>query len=111
MKRLILIAALALGAGQFAASVAQSADDQDQDRSHPRTFVKDSVITSKIKTTLAAQHIGSLAHIRVDTDDHGIVWLSGKARSQDDVDAAISIARATDGVRDVHSEIRVVHDL
>jgi len=39
------------------------------------------------------------------------VWLTGKTRSQDEVDAAIPIARATEGVRDVHSDIRVVNDL
>jgi hyperosmotically inducible periplasmic protein len=110
MKRLILIAVMALGAGQIAASYAQTTDD-DSDRSHPKTFVKDSAITTKIKTTLAAQHVSSLMHIKVDTDDQGIVWLSGKAKTQDDIDAAISIARATKGVRDVHSDIRLAHDL
>jgi hyperosmotically inducible periplasmic protein len=109
VKRFILMAAMALGAGQILASYAQTSDDQD--RSHPGTFVKDSVITSKIKTTLAAQHAGSLMHIKVDTDDQGVVWLSGKAKTQDDIDAAVSIARATKGVRDVHSTIRLADDL
>jgi hyperosmotically inducible protein len=109
VKRFILMAAMALGAGQMVASYAQTTDDQD--RSHPGTFVKDSVITSKIKTTLAAQHAGSLMHIKVDTDDQGVVWLSGKAKTQDDIDAAVSIARATKGVRDVHSTIRLADDL
>jgi hyperosmotically inducible protein len=109
VKRFILMAAMALGAGQILASYAQTTDDQD--RSHPGTFVKDSVITSKIKTTLAAQHAGSLMHIKVDTDDQGVVWLSGKAKTQDDIDAAVSIARATKGVRDVHSTIRLADDL
>src|ERR1700675_1343196 len=99
----------ALGAGQVAASYAQTTDDSD--RSHPKMFVKDSVITTKIKTTLAAQHVGSLMHVKVDTDDQGIVWLSGKAKTQDAIDAAISIARATKGVRDVHSDIRLADDL
>jgi hyperosmotically inducible protein len=109
VKRFILMAAMALGAGQILASYAQTTDDQD--RSHPGTFVKDSVITSKIKTTLAAQHAGSLMHIKVDTDDQGVVWLSGKAKTQDDIEAAVSIARATKGVRDVHSTIRLADDL
>ncbi len=93
----------------MAASYAQTTDDQD--RSHPGTFVKDSVITTRIKTTLAAQHAGSLVHIKVDTDDQGVVWLSGKAKTQDDIDAVISIARATKGVRDVHSAIGLADDL
>jgi hyperosmotically inducible protein len=110
MKRIILIAVVALSAAPFAATYAQASNDHDQDRAHPGTFVKDSAITTKIKTALAAQHISNLVHIRVDTDDHGVVWLSGKARSQEAIDAAISIARATEGVQDVHSSIRIRSD-
>jgi hyperosmotically inducible protein len=109
MKRLTLIALVALSAAPFAASLTMAADT-DTDRSHPGTFVKDSVITTKIKTTLAAQHISNLVHVRVDTDDQGVVWLSGKAKSQDAIDAAISVARATEGVKDVHSSIRLTTD-
>jgi len=56
------------------------ADDVDADRSHPKAFVKDSAITTKIKSKLAAEHITSLGHIHVDTDADGVVWLSGSAR-------------------------------
>jgi hyperosmotically inducible protein len=108
MKRIILIAAVALSAAPFAATFAQPNDEQD--RAHPGVFVKDSEITAKIKASLAAQHVGSLMHIKVDTDNHGVVWLSGKAKNQDAIDAAISIARATEGVQDVHSSIRVSGD-
>ncbi|HEY7995380.1 MAG TPA: BON domain-containing protein, partial [Steroidobacteraceae bacterium] len=69
------------------------ADDVDADRSHPKSFVKDSAITTKIKSKLAAEHITSLGHIHVDTDADGVVWLSGSARSQSDVNKAESIAR------------------
>jgi osmotically-inducible protein OsmY len=109
MKRIILMAAVALGAACAAATYAQTADD-DQDRSHPGAMIEDATITTKIKTALAAQHIGNLVHIRVDTADHGVVWLSGKARSQDAIDAAVSIARATEGVREVHSDIHLAED-
>jgi hypothetical protein len=45
------------------------AADGDAGRSHPTmTFVKDSIITAKIKAKLAADHPGSLAHTSVDTD-------------------------------------------
>jgi osmotically-inducible protein OsmY len=109
MKQFILIAAVAFGAAPFAATYAQTADN-DQDRSHPGAMIEDATITTKIKTALAAQHIGNLVHIRVDTSDHGIVYLSGKAKSQDAIDAAVSIARATEGVREVHSDIRLSDD-
>jgi len=87
------------------------ADDVDADRSHPKAFVKDSAITTKIKSKLAAEHITSLGHIHVDTDADGVVWLSGSARSQSDVNKAESIARETDGVHGVKSNIKVNPDL
>jgi hyperosmotically inducible periplasmic protein len=86
------------------------ADDVDADRSHPKAFVKDSAITTKIKSKLAAQHISSLAKIHVDTDADGVVWLSGSAANQDAADRAVSIARDTDGVKGVKSEIKVHPD-
>ena len=86
------------------------AQDADTDRSHPKAFVKDSVITTKVKSKLAADHITSLGHIRVDTDENGVVWLSGHARSREAVDRAIELARATEGVRDVHSTLKVKSD-
>jgi hyperosmotically inducible protein len=109
MKRIILMAAMALLAAQVGVTYAQAADN-DQDRSHPGAMVEDATITTKIKTALAAQHIGSLVHVRVDTADRGVVYLTGKAKSQDAIDAAVSIARATEGVREVHSDIRLTDD-
>ncbi len=87
--------------------VALAAQDADADRSSPKTFVKDSVITTKIKSRLAAQHITSLGEIHVDTDESGIVWLRGNAGTQEAADKAVSIARETEGVTDVRSHIIV----
>jgi hyperosmotically inducible periplasmic protein len=94
-----------LGASAFA-------QDSDTDRSHPKAFVKDSMITTKVKTKLAAEHLSSLAHVRVDTDKDGVVWLSGTAPSQEAADRAVSLAQDTEGVRKVKSsiEIRKDHD-
>ena len=86
------------------------AQDSDADRSHPKAFVKDSAITTKIKTKLAAEHITSLGRIHVDTDKDGVVWLSGSARTQEAIDKAVSIARETSGVKDVHSHIKIKKD-
>jgi hyperosmotically inducible protein len=90
--------------------VALAAEDSDADRSHPVAFVKDSAITAKIKTKLAADHIASLGRIHVDTDKDGIVWLTGSARSQEGVDKAVSIARETENVKSVHSDLTVKKD-
>jgi hyperosmotically inducible protein len=83
------------------------AADSDTDRNKPATFVKDSTITTKIKTKLAAENPASMANIHVDTDKDGIVWMSGTAKTQQDVDKAVSIARNTEGVKSVKNELRV----
>jgi len=87
--------------------VAVRAADGDTDRAHPTAFVKDSVITTKVKTKLAADKLGSLAQIHVDTDRNGMVVLSGSAKSQERADAAVSIARATEGVTSVRNDIKI----
>jgi hyperosmotically inducible protein len=104
MKRTYAVACLFAGSLLGTITMAY-ADDVDQ--SHPVTFVKDSAITGLIKTKLASEHLASLKNITVDTDDHGVVWLGGTARSQFDVDKAESVARKTDGVRSVKNHIAV----
>jgi hyperosmotically inducible protein len=108
MKSKLALAALAIGT-VLVPTFAQAAD-QDQDRAHPKAYVKDSAITTKIKAKLAAEKLSSLATIHVDTDANGVVWLSGTAKSQDQIDQAIAIARATENVRDVKSSLKVKAD-
>jgi hyperosmotically inducible protein len=93
-----------------ASIVAVASDDADMDRSHPKAFVKDSAITAKIKSKLAAQHLTSAARIHVDTDADGIVWLSGTARSQAEINKAVSIARHTEHVVSVKNELTIKAD-
>ena|ERR1700758_4622516 len=107
--KLTLATAVLVTAGMLAGA-AVYAQDADVDRSHPKAFVKDSVVTTKIKSKLAADHITSLGKIHVDTDADGVVWLSGSAHSQAAVDRAADIARDTDGVRGVKNHIKVVAD-
>jgi hyperosmotically inducible protein len=106
----LTIATAALAAAGILAGTAVIAEDVDADRSHPQAFVKDSVITTKVKSKLAADHITSLGRIRVDTDANGVVYLSGSAHSQDAIDRAVEIARDTDGVRGVHNALVVKPD-
>ena len=93
--------------GALLAPVAGYTADSDTDRSHPGAFVKDSVITTKIKAKLAKEKMGSLVHISVDTDKDGIVWLSGTAKTQEQIDKAVSIAHDTEGVKSVESQIKI----
>ena len=109
MKVRIVTAAIAAAAiiGPVAALAdEQGADAQNVDQAS-KSFVRDSVITTKIKARLAAEHVTSIARIHVDTDANGIVYLSGTAPSQDSIDTAIRLARDTEHVRDVRSEVTV----
>src|SRR5262249_36616523 len=81
--------------------------DSDTDRDHPTTFVKDSAITTKVKAKLTADHMSSLARVHVDTDKNGEVWLSGTVESEKVAANAVQIAKSTEGVRGVHSDIKV----
>lgn len=107
----IQLAASCIVIASLLAPIAAHAADGDTDRKHPMTFVKDSVITTKVKAKLAEEKLSSLAHIKVDTDAKGAVFLSGQARTQEEADKAASIARATEGVTSVKSTIQVKKDL
>jgi hyperosmotically inducible protein len=101
MKNLVL-------AGVLAASVVcvpMAFADESGSASHH--YVKDSVITTKVKSKLAAKHLTSLTRIKVDTDENGVVWLSGRAPNQDAVDMAGMIAKDTEGVASVHNDVVV----
>ena len=87
-----------------------SSDAAGADRLHPKAFGKDSAITTKIQSRMAAAHLTRLARIHVDTDENGVVWLSGYARSQDEIDKAVSIAGGTDGVKVVKNNRKVRAD-
>ena len=75
-----------------------------------REFVKDSVITTKIKADFVKDKTVSALHIKVDTDAKGVVMLSGKAKSQVEADRAAQIARGVEGVTEVNNQIIVVAD-
>jgi len=83
------------------------AADSDTDRSNPATYAQDSVITAKIKAKLAAEYMNSAVNIKVDTDKEGVVFMSGMANSQAEADKAVAIARETEGVKSVNSELKV----
>jgi hyperosmotically inducible protein len=100
---LLIAAALAL-------PIAGLAADGTVDRASPKAFVKDSVITTKIKTELAAEKLSSLIHISVDTDNKGAVVLSGTAASRTAANKAVSIAHGVKGVVSVQDDIRIVAD-
>ena len=104
------LAASYLVAAALMLPIAGYTADSDSDRSSPKAFVKDSIITTKIKAELFEERMSSLLHIRVDTDRKGVVVLSGTADSQDAADKAVSIARKVKGVTSVQNKIQIKAD-
>ena len=78
--------------------------------SAPTTYVKDSVITTKVKADLAAEKMDSLIHIGVDTTQKGEVVLTGTVKTKAASDKAVSIAQAVKGVASVDNRIKIVAD-
>ncbi|HWG68823.1 MAG TPA: BON domain-containing protein [Steroidobacteraceae bacterium] len=103
MKQLIVASMLAAGLVCGSIAVADESGTANETHHH----VKNAVITTKVKSKLAAKHLTSLTNIKVDTDDNGVVWLSGKAPNKDAVDMATMIAKDTDGVTSVHNDVAV----
>jgi hyperosmotically inducible protein len=106
MKKIILTGLIAASACYLPVAMADDSS-ADSDTSHPGAYVKDSVITAKVKSKLAEKHMDTLTQIKVDTDNRGVVWLSGRAPTQDASDLAAMIAKDTDGVTTVHNKIVV----
>jgi hyperosmotically inducible periplasmic protein len=106
MKTKLAIACVAFGA-LLGSAAAIAGDDANAVGTSTVVFVKDSAITTKIKTKLAADHLTSLGRIHVDTDQDGVVWLTGTARSQEAIEQAESLARNTEHVRSVHNDLKV----
>src|SRR4029450_7955173 len=105
-----VLAAGCMAVGMMLAPVAAFAADGDTDRADPKLFVKDSVITTKIKAKLASEHLGSLKHIQVDTDQNGVVWMTGTANPQEEINQAVAIAKNTEGVKSVKANLKVQKD-
>ena len=107
----LVIAALSMPALSFA-QAKQSTTDKVKENVKDTTAkvkenVKDSVITTKIKAEYAKDKQVSFRRIHVDTDDNGVVTLSGTARSKAEKDKAASIAKKVEGVASVKNLIKV----
>jgi hyperosmotically inducible protein len=109
MKSMFTAACVMLGT-LLGSAVALADEDATATGAHAVAYVKDSAITTKVKTRLAAEHLTSVTRIHVDTDKEGVVWLSGTAKTQAAIREAIAIARQTEGVKKVHNSITISND-
>lgn len=108
MTRAILIGTLSLPVAGLAAETSPGPASPDKQRSSAKTVVNDSMITAKIKAAMAKDKEVSALKIKVDTDDKGMVTLSGKAKSQAEADKAVALARSVDGVVSVQNNIQIM---
>jgi osmotically-inducible protein OsmY len=69
--------------------------------------VSDSSVTTKIKSEFAKDNVVNATNIKVDTEDKGIVTLGGQAKTREEADRAVKIARETSGVISVKNNIAV----
>jgi osmotically-inducible protein OsmY len=69
-------------------------------------YVDDSVITTKVKSLLAADDFLKSFQIGVETYK-GVVQLSGFVNSQKAIDKAVEIARSVKGVKSVKNDLVV----
>ena len=104
------LAASCLVAGALLLPIASYAVDADSNRTSPKAYAKDSMITVKIKEELAEEKLSSLVKIHVDTDNRGRVSLTGTAATQEAADKAVLIAHRVKGVTFVQSKIQVKAD-
>jgi hyperosmotically inducible protein len=108
---ILVIAALSIPALSFAQakqSTTQKAKENVKDATAKvKENVKDSVITTKIKAEYAKDKQVSARNIHVDTDDSGVVTLSGTAKNKAEMNKAVTIAKRTEGVTSVKNKIKV----
>jgi len=107
MKRTFATSCLVIGT--LLTPVAVYAGELSSDAKQSETFVKDSVITIKVKAKLFDEQMSSLMNVKVDTDAKGAVLLSGTVTSAHAADMAVATARETEGVTSVTSTIRITH--
>lgn len=72
-----------------------------------RQFVDGTVMAGQIKNKLSAQGFADVTQINVEADDAGVVKLKGVAASDAEAARAVAVAKETDGVVAVQSEIAV----
>jgi len=68
--------------------------------------IDDATITTRVKTALLNDPVVGGMRIDVDTFK-GVVTLSGRVKSQDELNTAVALARKIDGVKDVKSTLQI----
>lgn len=67
-------------------------------------YINDSALTARVKTALALDDVTEASEIEVETN-RGVVTLSGRVDDRQEVERAIAVASAVDGVRRVENAL------
>ena len=67
-------------------------------------------VVAPVATCPPTWYPSTRCNVKVDTDAKGAVVLSGKVKTQDEADKAVSIATATEGVTSVKSNLQIKKD-
>lgn len=102
----LAIGALILPMGSHATDAVTK--DKPTMREKAKENMTDASITTRIKTAFARDKVVSATNIKVDTEDKGVVTLSGNAKDKAEFDRAARIARETTGVMSVRIDINVM---
>jgi osmotically-inducible protein OsmY len=108
MKAELAATCVALGL-IFAPVAGYSAEKKESMTEKAKEGVEDAAVTTKIKAEYAKDKAVSAMNISVNTD-HGVVTLTGNAKSKAESDKAESLAKSTKGVTSVKNELKVVAD-
>ncbi len=91
----------------FLAPALALAEDKDSEFQAGQ-IVKDSAITTQIKAKLlVAESIDSL-RVTVDTDNNGVVVLTGTVKTEEEKERVQNIANSVDGVRKVINRLEMI---
>jgi len=99
-------ASAAIAASQAMAGASQAVAGASQALGEASEKLGDAAVTAKVKTALLTAADIKAMQIDVDTKD-GVVSLKGSQETQAAADRAVSVARGTDGVKAVESQIAV----
>jgi hyperosmotically inducible periplasmic protein len=93
-------------AGALVAPLAAYSLEEGTRTEKAKEFIDDAAITTKVKADFAKDRDVSALKIHVDTD-HGVVKLTGNAKSKGEAGKAATIAEGVKGVVSVNNEIVV----
>ena len=105
----LILAPAAAYSAEKKESAMKSEEKKESKTEKAKEAVEDATITTKIKAEYAKDKAVSAMNISVNTD-HGVVTLTGNAKSKSEAEKAEQIAKSTKGVASVKNEIKVGGD-